>query len=50
VLVVTSKQITQADHARLNGFVMRILEKSEFDGARLATEIRRAMSGRHPGV
>ena len=40
----------QADHredrARLNGYVMTIMEKAEFDRERFTAEVRRAMSGR----
>jgi CheY-like chemotaxis protein len=46
VLVVTAKQISAEDRARLNGSVMAILEKSEFDRDCFAAAIRRAMSGR----
>ena len=46
ILVVTAKQITAEDRARLNGFVTAIMEKSAFTRGRLAAEVRRAMSGR----
>ncbi len=46
VLVVTAKQITAEDRARLNGYVMAIMEKAEFDRSRFAVEVRRAISGR----
>jgi PAS domain S-box-containing protein len=46
ILVVTAKQITDEDRATLNGFVMTIMEKAEFDGERFTAEVRRAMSGR----
>ncbi len=46
VLVVTAKQITAVDRARLNGYVSTIMEKAAFDPARFLVEVRRAMSGR----
>jgi len=46
ILVVTSKHITADDRNRLNGYVSTIMEKGDFDGGRLAAEVRRAMSGR----
>ena len=46
VLVVTAKEITSADRARLNGFVAAIVEKAASDRDRFAVEVRRAMSGR----
>jgi CheY-like chemotaxis protein len=46
VLVVTAKQITEQDRAKLNGYVSAIVEKAEFDRDRFAAEVRRAMSGR----
>ena len=48
VLVVTAKDVTDAERVRLNGFVMAILEKSKLDGERITGEVRRAMAGRHP--
>jgi PAS domain S-box-containing protein len=47
VLVVTAKQISAEDRAKLNGYVTVIMEKAEFDSDRFTAEIRRAMSGRH---
>jgi CheY-like chemotaxis protein len=46
ILVVTAKEITAEDRARLNGCVTTIMEKGEFDRDRLMTEVRRAMAGR----
>ena len=48
ILVVTAKQITAEDRAKLNGFVTTIMEKAEFDRERFTAEVRRAMS-RPPG-
>jgi CheY-like chemotaxis protein len=47
ILVVTAKQITVQDRARLTGYVTTIMEKAEFDRDRFTAEVRRAMSGRH---
>jgi CheY-like chemotaxis protein len=47
ILVVTAKQITQEDRTKLNGYVMAIMEKVDFDRNRFVGEVRRAMSGRH---
>jgi CheY-like chemotaxis protein len=46
ILVVTAGDITAADRARLNGYVMAVVEKAEFNGDRFTAEVRRAMSGR----
>ena len=50
ILVVTAGQITGADRARLNGYVMAVVEKAEFNGDRFTAEVRRAMSGRRGGA
>jgi CheY-like chemotaxis protein len=46
ILVVTARNITVDDRARLNGYVTAIMEKAAFDRDRFTAEIRRAMSGR----
>jgi CheY-like chemotaxis protein len=46
ILVVTARQITDEDRAKLNGYVAAIMEKAEFDRDRFSAEVRRAMSGR----
>jgi PAS domain S-box-containing protein len=46
ILVVTAKEITDKDRARLNGYVAAIMEKAEFDRDRFTAEVRRAMAGR----
>jgi len=46
ILIVTAKPITDEDRLRLNGYVSTIMGKGDFDAARFATEVRRAMSGR----
>ena len=46
ILVVTAKQITAEDRAKLSGYVTTIMEKTEFSSDRLTAEVQRAMSGR----
>jgi CheY-like chemotaxis protein len=46
IVIVTAKQITLEDRAKLNGYVSTIMEKSGFDPEGFTAEIRRAMSGR----
>jgi signal transduction histidine kinase/DNA-binding response OmpR family regulator len=46
IMVVTAKQITDEDRAKLSGYVTMIMEKTEFDPACFTAEVRRAMSGR----
>ena len=46
VLVVTAKQITSDDRAKLSRFATTIMEKADFNAERLTAEVRRAMSGR----
>ena len=48
IVIVTAKDITAGDRARLNGYVSTIMEKTEFDPDVFTAEIRRAMSGRAP--
>jgi signal transduction histidine kinase/DNA-binding response OmpR family regulator len=43
ILVLTAKEIVQADRDVLSGHVMQILEKSEFDHDRFIGEVRRAL-------
>jgi CheY-like chemotaxis protein len=50
ILVVTAKHITTADRVKLNGYVMSIMEKADFDRDRFVSEVRRAMTGRHVTV
>ncbi len=50
VIVVTAKQITTEDRDKLNGFVMSVVEKSEFDRERFGAEVQRAMALRRIGV
>jgi len=44
VIAVTARQITAEDRDKLNGFVMAVVEKSEFDGERFNAEVKRAMA------
>jgi signal transduction histidine kinase/CheY-like chemotaxis protein len=46
ILVMTAKQITDEDRAKLNGYVTAVMEKNDADPDRFMTEVRRAMSGR----
>jgi signal transduction histidine kinase/CheY-like chemotaxis protein len=46
IIVVTAKQISTEDRAKLSGYVTAIVEKAGFDTDHLTAEIRRAMSGR----
>jgi CheY-like chemotaxis protein len=50
ILVVTAKHITAADRAKLNGYVMTIMEKADFDRDRFIGEVRRATSARRAAV
>jgi CheY-like chemotaxis protein len=50
MLVVTAKQITMDDRARLNGYVTAIMEKAEFDRDRFMAEVRRATAKRQAGL
>ena len=50
VLVVTARRITTEDRATLNGYVLTIMEKTEFDRDRFTAEVRRAMSLRRAAV
>jgi CheY-like chemotaxis protein len=50
ILVVTAKHVTAEDRERLNGYVMTIMEKANFDRDRFVGEVRRAMAGRHAAV
>jgi PAS domain S-box-containing protein len=45
VLVVTSKSVTAEDRAQLNGYVVGIVEKREFDRDAFVAEVHRALSG-----
>jgi signal transduction histidine kinase/DNA-binding response OmpR family regulator len=49
VVVVTAKEITAEDRARLNGHVRRIFRKGSFSREELTAELRRALdAGRRP--
>jgi CheY-like chemotaxis protein len=50
VVVVTAKEITAEDRARLDGHVRRIFKKGSFSREELTAELRRALEvGRQPG-
>jgi PAS domain S-box-containing protein len=46
ILVVTAKLITEEDRATLNGYVVTIMETTEFSRDRFVAEVERALSGR----
>jgi CheY-like chemotaxis protein len=48
VVVVTAKEITAEDHARLNGQVRRIFHKGSFSREELTAELRRALGAGRP--
>jgi CheY-like chemotaxis protein len=50
IVVVTSKQISSEDRAKLDGYVRTIMGKAGFDAGRFTAEVRRAMSGRAVAV
>ncbi|MFA7268388.1 MAG: response regulator [Sterolibacterium sp.] len=43
VIVVTAKQLTQADRDLLNSYVAAIMQKADFNHSRFATEVRNAL-------
>jgi PAS domain S-box-containing protein len=49
ILVLTAKDLTAGDRARLNGEVSAILAKSSIDTSELLVEVRRALSQRAAG-
>ena len=51
VIVLTAKDITEEDRARLRGRVVKVLRKSGLPGEELLTEVRRALdSSEHPPI
>jgi len=46
IVIVTSKQVTAEDRARLNGDVMKVIDKSDLNHSRFISEVRRAMNGK----
>lgn len=46
ILIVTAKTLTAKDRETLNGQVLRIMEKAEFNHGRFIGEVRRALRGR----
>jgi PAS domain S-box-containing protein len=49
VIVITAKDLTESDRARLNGAVARILAKVEYDAEHLVAEVRR-LATFHPAA
>jgi CheY-like chemotaxis protein len=47
ILIVTAKEITATDRAKLNDYVTMIMEKSSFDAERFLGEVRRATARHH---
>ena len=45
ILVVTAKQVTEADRARLDGDVLKVIEKSALNQGSFIGEVRQAMIG-----
>jgi CheY-like chemotaxis protein len=50
ILVITAKQITRDDRAKLSRYAATIVDKADFTPDLFAAEIRRAMSGRDVGA
>jgi PAS domain S-box-containing protein len=50
ILVVTAKEVTREDRAKLHGSVATIMSKADLNPERFVAEVRRAMSGRKAGV
>ncbi|MBS4099521.1 MAG: response regulator [Sulfuricella sp.] len=46
ILIVTAKRVSAEDRAALNGNVMNIMAKSEFDRGRFLNEVKRAMTAK----
>ncbi|MEE9542818.1 MAG: hypothetical protein V3V95_03420, partial [Thermodesulfobacteriota bacterium] len=43
IIILTAKQITEEDRTILNGYIARIVNKSDFNHGSFITEVRRAM-------
>jgi PAS domain S-box-containing protein len=50
IVIVTAKKITGADRVRLNGYITKVMEKTEFGPDRFAAEVHRALSLRRRSV
>ena len=46
IVIVTSKPVTAAERTRLDGEVMKVIDKSEINHGRFINEVRRAMTAR----
>jgi PAS domain S-box-containing protein len=44
VVVLTSRDLTEADRQRLNGYIDRVLQKGAFDGKQLVDQLRRVLA------
>ena len=44
IVVVTAKDLTAQDRKRLNGHILEIVGKAEFEQGRFMNEVRRALS------
>ena len=45
ILILTAKTVSETDRKRLNGHVLKIMEKSSFDRERFLAEVQRAIGG-----
>ncbi|MDZ4251827.1 MAG: hypothetical protein U1A72_04545, partial [Sulfuritalea sp.] len=43
IVIVTAKRVTQADLARLDGDVLKVIEKSELNQGLFISEVKQAM-------
>jgi CheY-like chemotaxis protein len=50
ILVITAKHVTDLDRDRLNGSVLKIMQKGDLDRDDFVAEVRRAMAGRPGGA
>ena len=46
IIIVTAKQMAAEERARLNGDVLKVIEKSDFNHGRFIGEVRRAMASK----
>jgi hypothetical protein len=47
--VITARQLSEEDRRRLNGQVVRIIQKSQTTAVEVLAEVRRLMTGISPG-
>jgi CheY-like chemotaxis protein len=48
VVVITARQLSEEDRRRLNGQVVRIIQKSQTTAQEVLAEMRRLMTGNSP--